>query len=333
MLTVGSERMKVFIVGGTGFIGYYSTLEFLKRGHSVSTISLPDIKLGSWFPKEANVEYGDIFKMPKADLVSLFSGFDAMVYAVGPDDRVTPKAPAYDFFYERLVTACINVVSAAKEAGVKKCVVLNSYFAYFDRVFPKYNLAKRHPYIKCRVEQASLAIQEGSDKIAVMILELPYIFGTMPERVPIWKDLLIKRLQKQKVIFYPKGGSNMISIEHVAESVAGAIENGRHGQRYPIGDVNFTWKQLLQVMLDSMDMGNKKIITIPCFLASLYGRILKNKEKRLGLEAGLALNHLFKDIMCREFYFDPSRSAGELGYGRGGIEEAINKTIKVCLEK
>lgn len=324
--------MKVFIVGGTGFIGYHSTVEFLKHGHSVSTISLPDIKIGPWFPNEVKIEYGNIFEMSKSDLISLFLGFDAMVYAVGPDDRVTPKAPAYNFFHDRLVTACTKVISAAKEAGVKKCVVLNSYFAYFNRTFPQYNLAERHPYIKCRVEQASQAILAGSDIMDVMILELPYIFGTMPERPPIWKDLLVKRLQKQKIIFYPDGGSSMISVENVAEAVVGAIENGQHGQRYPIGDVNFSWNQMLRIMLNEMNMKNKRIVTIPCFLTSIYGKVLKNKEKKLGLESGLDLNYLFKDIMCRQFYFDSSIAAIELKFSRGGIEESIKKTIQACLD-
>ena len=44
--------MNVFIAGGTGLIGYQSALEFLKRGHDVSSISLPDIEFGDWFPKE-----------------------------------------------------------------------------------------------------------------------------------------------------------------------------------------------------------------------------------------------------------------------------------------
>ena len=42
--------MNVFIAGGTGLIGYQSALEFLKRGHDVSSISLPDIEFGDWFP-------------------------------------------------------------------------------------------------------------------------------------------------------------------------------------------------------------------------------------------------------------------------------------------
>lgn len=324
--------MKIFIVGGTGFLGYYSTLEFLKRGHSVSTISLPDIKIGDWFPREAEIKYGNVFEMPKTELVTLFSGFDVLVYAVGPDDRVTPKAPAYEFFHERLVEACTRVISAAKSANVKKCVVLNSYFAYFDRIFPKRQLSQRHAYVKCRVEQAERVIKEGGNNMDVMVLELPYIFGAMPGRIPLWKDLLVDMLYKSKIILYPKGGSNMISVDHVAEAVAGAAEKGEHGKRYPVGDVNLSWVEMIRIMLNSMNMSSKKILSIPCFFASFYGKYHKFLNSRKGLESGLDYNHLFNDIMCRKLYFDPSESASELGYGRGGIEASIDKTIKACIQ-
>ena len=63
-----------------------------------------------------------------------------MVYAVGPDDRVVPKAPAYQFFYDRLVTACGRAFSAAKKAGIKKAVLLSSYL--FCQVFSIYFFLK-----------------------------------------------------------------------------------------------------------------------------------------------------------------------------------------------
>lgn len=324
--------MKVFIVGGTGFIGYYSALEFLNRGHSVTTISLPDIEIGEWFPKEVEIKYGNVFEMSKTEITALFLGFDAVVYAVGPDDRVTPKAPAYEFFHERLVEACSRVVSAAKSAGIKKCVVMNSYFAYFDRVFPQKKLSQRHSYIKCRIEQAERVISEGGNGMDVMVLELPYIFGTMPERVPLWKDILVKMLYENKIILYPKGGSNMISIEHVAEAVAGAVERGQHGRRYPIGDANLSWVEMLKFMLNYMNMSHKRIITLPCFLVSLKGRQMKREARKHGLEAGLNPIYIFKDILCKKFYFDPSDSAAELGYGRGGIQDSIKKTIEACIK-
>lgn len=326
----GEKKMKVFIVGGTGFLGFYSCLEFLRRGHKVDTISIPDIPIGSWFPKEVGVKYGDIFKMSDNELIDVFKGYDAMVYAVGPDDRVTPKAPAYQFFHDRLVVACTKVVDAAKKAGVKKCVILNSYFAYFDRIWPERKLAEHHAYIKCRLEQAESTIKAGGDSMTVIILELPYIFGVMPERIPLWKDVLLERIRKMKpFVFYTKGGTNMISVEHIGESVVGAIERGEHGIRYTIGDENMSWKEMLGIMLETMGI-KKKVITVPTFLATLGGISLKKKELKEGKEPGLDYSRLFKDIQSQYLYFDPTPSATKLGYNRGGIRESIIKTVKAC---
>lgn len=323
--------MKVFIVGGTGFIGYYATKEFISKGHKVATISLRDIEIGDWFPKDVEVKHGNIFEMPQDELVKLFTGYDAMVYAVGPDDRFKPSIDAYAFFHERLVVACGKVVEAAKLAGVKKCVVLNSYFAYFDRIEPHRKLAQRHPYIKCRVEQADHAIELGGDKMAVMILELPYIFGTMPERTPLWKDVLVEMLYDCDKIYYPKGGTNMICVEHVAEAVVAATEKGVHGKRYPIGDVNMDWVQMLRIMLKSMGMGHKKITTVPTFLMNMQGKKLHKKELEQGKYSGLDARYFFGDIQCKTSYFDPSASIRALGYRTGGIEKAIDETVKKCL--
>ena len=84
--------MKIFIVGGTGFLGYHAALECLRRGYEVSTISLPDIPLGDWFPKEITVNYGNVFAMAEEELINLFQGFDAIIYTVGPDDRASREA-------------------------------------------------------------------------------------------------------------------------------------------------------------------------------------------------------------------------------------------------
>jgi len=324
--------MKVFIVGGTGFLGYYATLEFLKRGHEVDTMALPDIPLGDWFPKDkVGVSYGNVFEMSHDDLVEVFKGYDAMVYAVGPDDRIIPKAPAYDFFHERLVEACGRVVKGAKDAGVKKVAICNSYFAYFDREFPELELAEHHPYIKCRVEQAERCINIGGDDMDVMILELPYIFGTMPEREPLWKEIFVKKIEKMRgIIWFFKGGTVMMSVERVAESIAGAIERGRGGKRYPCGDECVSWKEWLSWITEAMDV-KRKIVTMPTFFGTWFGSYLRWKDKKEGKEGGLNHKRLFKDIQCREFYYDPTSTCEELGVSRGGLKDSVIETIKRCL--
>ena len=324
--------MKIMIVGGTGFLGYHALLEALKRGHSVNALAIDDVELGDWYPKEVNVQYGDVFELTEENLQERFNGYDAIVYAVGPDDRITPPAPAYEFFHKRLVNVCKKVAIAARKAGVKKFVVLNSYFAYFDRIWPEKELSRHHPYIRCRVEQAEKVISAGEDEMAVMILELPYIFGSMPNRIPLWKDVLLDRFAKGKIIFFPKGGTNMIAVEHVGEAIIGALENGKHGARYTVGDENRSLNEMLEIMMSAIGE-HKKIINIPRFLAVAAGSMIDRGLKKKGLEAGLDAKFLMRDILTHNLFFDPSDAVEKLGYKRGGLKEAIVKTMKACYPK
>jgi dihydroflavonol-4-reductase len=321
--------MNIMIVGGTGFLGYHALLVALRRGHTASALAIDDVEMGDWYPKDVKVQYGDVFELTEEDLQRRFAGFDAMIYAVGPDDRITPPAPSYAFFHTRLVDAVEKVAVAARKAGVKRFVVMNSYFAYFDRLWPEKQLAKHHPYIRCRVEQAERVIAAGQDKMAVMVLELPYIFGSMPKRTPLWKDVFLEKYTKGKVIVFPKGGTTMITVEHVGEAIIGALEKGEHGKRYPVGDENHTYNEMLDMMMNALGTP-KKIINPPRFILELAGAMLEKGFKKKGLEGGLELRYLMRDILSGYLYFDPSETAAQLGYGRGGIEEAIVRTIKAC---
>lgn len=321
--------MNIMVVGGTGLLGYHAVVIGLERGHAMRALAVKDIDLEGWFPKQVPVDYGDVFAMSEAELINRFAGCDALVYAVGPDDRVVPPAPAYDFFHQRLVTACEKTVKAARKAGVKRCVILGSYFAYFDRLWPKKQLAARHPYIRCRVEQAQRAIAAGGDSMAVMVLELPYIFGSMPQRTPMWKDVLLERFAKGRVIFFPKGGTAMIAAQHVGEAIIGAVEAGQHGMRYPIGDENHTFDAMLHMMMNTLGTP-KKIIHIPRFLAVLAGYAIKRGERKKGRQSGLNPPDLMRDILTDYLYFDATESVQALGYGRGGLKEAIEETVRAC---
>ena len=269
--------------------------------------------------------------MNHEELAEILMGFDALVYAVGPDDRIQPDGPAYDFYHEKLVLTTQKVCNAAREAGITRCVILNSYFSYFDRTFPKKKLAKNHPYIKCRIEQAEYAINTGKDELDVMILELPYIFGVMPESVrpPLWKEIFIDRFENWKFIIFPKGGSTMISVEHVAEAIADALENGEGSQRYPIGDENITWKEMLEIMFLAYGK-EKKVISIPKWMFMIVGLMRRWKLKQKKKDEGLHSFYLFKDILTDYFYLKDLEPCEKLQYSTGGVRDSIIATIKAC---
>lgn len=307
----------------------------LKKGYEVGSISLNDVNLEGWYPKEVKVQFTDLFETDEDTLVEMMKGYDYMIYSVGPDDRETPKAPAYEYFHRRLVVECAKCFRAAERAGIKKAACFNSYFAYFARRNPELKLAEKHPYIRCRVEQAKL-LNEQKKKMEVVVLEFPYIFGVMPERMPIWKNVFLDRYANgHKRIFFPKGKTTMTSVEHIAEAAIGAIEYGKDGERYPVGDENQSFDFMLNTMTGAVLPKPRKIIHPAKWMCKMGGNMVAKAEKKQGNEPGLNLGLVMKEIMCSDTAscIEPEvldKVAAELHMTRGGLKEAIEKTMHRC---
>ena len=310
------EVKSVFIAGGTGFLGYYSALLFLKRGCKVASIALPnEINLDPWFPKEIDLCFGNLFEMSEDEIYNLLKdkGFDTFVYSLGPDDRITPKAPSYDFFHLRLVEHCLKICRAAKKAGIRRCIVMNSYFAYFD-MLQKGKLANEHPYIRCRVEQAAAVTGIGEEGVFdVMILELPYIFGSMPGRMPIWKSVFMDRFEKMPFVFFPDGGTAAIHVTGVAESVFAAASNGVNGERYPVSSTNIKYRTMINYMMACAGF-KKKFVKMPYWMCFLAGVWLNVKDRLMGLQSGLNMSKLMIGLLSENLFLDQLEMQKKLGY-------------------
>ena len=322
------EKQKVVVVGGTGLLGYYAVKEFMRRGHSVTVVALPPLPEEGLFPREVDVILANIDELDDSSLTDTLRGQDAIVFAAGADDRVIPKAPAYDFFYQANVRSCKRVLSLARESGVRRGVILSSYFLHFDRTWPEEKLSEYHPYIRSRKEQAEQSMDVSMPDLQLMILELPYIFGSMPGRTPLWKPL-IDYINSRYPLFYVRGGTNMIAVEHVGEAIVGAIEKGKRGHSYTVGDENLTWVEFLERMLGVLGK-RKRIVIVPTCLVRLILRLVGLHHKLRGTESGLDPAR-FAATQTRRTFFDPAPAAEELGYGRGNLEEAFKDTVEACL--
>ena len=328
---------KLMIVGGTGFLGYYTAKLALKKGYEVASISVLDDDLinkdlNSWFPKEVKNTILDVFTASEEEIEKVMKDYDYMIYSVGPDDRYTPKAPAFDFFHFRLVDSCAKVFRAAQKAGVKKAAVFNSYFAYFDRRYPEMKLAEKHPYVRCRVEQAKL-LNEQKKNMEVVVLEFPYIFGSMEARLPIWRDVFLDRyVNGKKTVFFSKGSTTMISVEHIAEAAIGAIEYGKDGERYPVGDQNKSYKWMLEYMSECKGV-KKKVFLPPTWMCTLGAKAIERGFHKNGQEGGLDYALVMKEVMSIDLCIEPEvmdKVNEELHISRGGLEEAIKATMDRC---
>ena len=85
--------MKTFVIGSTGFLGYYTVLELLRHGHEIDSLSLTPVPEQVLFPTEVGLTLADFNQLDDKDILNKLTGFDGLIFAAGADDRSLPKSP------------------------------------------------------------------------------------------------------------------------------------------------------------------------------------------------------------------------------------------------
>lgn len=327
--------MKVFMIGGTGLLGSEAATELIRRGHSVSSIALPPLPEGASLPSRMELSLGNYMTMGDEELRGKLAGCEGLVFAAGVDERIEGPPPIYDFFRRYNIDPLERLLRLARECGVRHAVVLGSYFAYFDRARPEWELARTHPYVRSRIDQAAMALSFASggegQAMDVAVLELPYIFGAQAGRKPVWLFLVERIRGMRGATFYPRGGTAMVTVKQVGHCVAGALERNRGGRNYPVGYFNMTWRRLLAIVHARMGMPDRRIVTIPTWAFRAACASIDRERRAANVEGGLKMAR-FAKVMASELYIDKKTIVEELGAGDDDIEAAIRDSIGLCLD-
>lgn len=161
----------------------------------------------------------------------------------------------------------------------------------------------------------------------MVVLELPFIFGSMPGREPLWAPM-VRYLRSPVPLYCPAGGTNMIAVEHVAEALVQALESGRGGRTYTVGGENHSWLALMRMFCRAMDL-DKTINPLPDEVIQLAMWSTGFWQQVQGLESGLNMKK-FSQLFTSKTYIDARRARKALGYGKGGLREAIETTVEAC---
>jgi nucleoside-diphosphate-sugar epimerase len=277
------------------------------------------------YPVAVKVVLRDLDTTTDEELLSLLHGHEVLVFAAGMDDRYTPKKPAYPKFHHANVEVPVRIVRLAKQAGVKRAMVFGSYFSHFHRLWPEMKLAEGHSYIRSRMEQETAVTSlPGLD---VDVLELPYIFGDLLGRKPLWYPL-VKYIRAAPLVFYMCAGTASITAKTVGKAAFSVIERGHASTCYPIGQENLTWTHML-TRLARADGRMIRVVRLPSWFINIgmFGVLLIQKLQRK--EGGLNLSH-FVQLQTAETYLDPQPSQKALGDQTGGLDEAFQETVEAC---
>lgn len=320
--------MRVVVLGSTGLLGRATCEELFTMGHEVLGVSLDGAVTPEQAGRPLEPRQLDVWAAPATTCDAIVHGSDAIVYALGPDDRVRPPAPASEFFRTKLVEPTVRVARSAVRQGVPRMVVLGSYFTHFDRLHPEWGLSPRHPYIRARRQQEdrTLALTEDSGT-ALSVLEIPFVFGSYAGVVPLWKDVLLELLRRSPVGFIPVGGSAAVTHRDVGRAVAllatGEVAPGLH----PLATDNLTLAHFARVVLDELGHRRRPVLGVrgPAFQAAMYAEYLKLKVT--GSESGLDPRALGPDLLFRDLYLDTAVTQATFGLPPRSVDPQIRATV------
>ena len=325
------KHKRIFIVGGAGFLGYHTSLELVNRGAEVTSLALPDEAVDESLSSKVNIQRANIDELDDQKLGEILTGYDALVYAAGPDDRIElePRVNATEFFQTQLVDRTERALRIAKQQGVKMVIVYGSYFSYVSNhgiCGIEQGGLERHPYIKARVDQTKRAFALGDENFSVAVLNIPYVFGTAPGKEPIWRNVFIERFGQSPKIYYGNGGTTIISAKKIAVCTAQALELAEHGDELAVGSRNMKFKPMIEQLLKEANI-DKPVGKLPNWLLSIAMKSQWKKAQKENLDSGLDMRYLTQDILARDFYVDFQATDAKLQVDYADdVDEAIEET-------
>ncbi len=239
--------MKVFITGGTGFVGNHVLSLLLKQGHQVVVLVRPGSEHRLKTPDEVEVVLGDVTEI--TDLTQGMNGCDAAVHLVG----IIRAFPSKGVTFERLHTeATANVVAAAKQTGVATLLHMSALGAREDG---------STTYLRTKFAAEELVRQSG---LSYTIFRPSLIFGRGGEAIKMFANMVTKIVVP--VIGDGKYRFQPVSVTNVAQGFVKALElEEARGQTLDVGGPdNVTFDEIMDSLAGVMGKTIVKI-HVPLF--------------------------------------------------------------------
>ena len=308
--------MKVLVTGATGFIGGNLARELWRRGDEVRALVRPGSNLLTIEDTGIIPVEGDILDRPSVDR------------AVQSCEAVFHVAAAYTFWSRdpagvsrTNVEGTVNVLEAAREAGVSRTVYTSTVGTIG---LPKDGLGTEDTPI----DPKSL---HGHYKESIAAAGMPLVVVNPTAPVGPWDvkptptGKMVLDFLRRKVPAYLKTGMNLVDVADVVEGHILALEKGKSGERYILGNRNVSLKEIFDI-LSSLTGLSAPRIRAPYWLVVGVGYAdrfvegtLLRREPAIPVEGVLASK--------TPAYVSCEKAVRELGQPQRPIEDALKQAV------
>jgi dihydroflavonol-4-reductase len=317
---------KVFVTGGTGFVGANLVRLLLAEGYKVKALVRPNSNLNNLQNLEVELVTGNL---NDADLDIKMQGCEVLFhvaahYSLWHKDK--------DLLYKTNVLGTKNILNCAKKAGIKRIVYTSSVAAIGvrkdDKIAdenyqsPVENLISNYKKSKYYAEQEVLkAVNFGQD---IVIVNPTTPIGAYDIK-PTPTGEIIVRFLTGKMPAYVNTGLNFIDVKDVAKGHILALEKGKKGERYILGNQNLFLKDFLDKL--ALITGLKSpTITLPLWIPLTVAFFDEFILTKFGKSPSIPFDgvKMSQQIM----FYNSTKAIQELGLSQSPIDNAIKDSVQ-----
>src|SRR3954454_1167274 len=232
------------VTGGTGLVGSHVVRQLVARGDDVRIA----VRAGSLLDNLGglDVELCTADVLDRSAVRRALRGVERVVHCAG----MTSLRAGTDALFRANVDGSRIVLEEALRAGVQRATYPSSVSAIGPA--PRSSTADetqtfragRHglPYVNAKHEAETVALRVAAHGLDLVIVNPAHVFG----RGDLYRSSteLVRRFLRRELPAYVDGALNVVDAEDVARGILLADERGRAGERYILGNRNFTLDRL-----------------------------------------------------------------------------------------
>ena len=323
--------MKTLVTGGSGFIGSAVVRALLQEGQAVRALVRAPDRPGNLAGLDIEFVEGDVLDRPSLDR------------ALRGCQRVYHLAAVYaNWLPDRSLIRRVNVegtrnlLQACLDQNVERVVYTSSTAALgahgktpADET-AQFNLAATgDAYYLSKHEAEQVTLEFAARHLPVVIVNPTNPIGPYDGK-PTPTGRLIVDVLKGRLPGYVEGGLNLIDVEDVAAGHLSAMEKGRPGEKYILGNTNISIREYFQLIANTGG-GKAPTLKIPLPLAIATAYLY---------EATAAVSHRLPvttvgwvKVGSHYSFWDSAKAIRELGLPQTPVRASLQKAISWFRDK
>jgi dihydroflavonol-4-reductase len=319
--------MKALVTGATGFVGGAVVRALVHSGIDVRVIARAGSDLQNIQNLTVERVEGDL--RDQASLHKALTGCQQL-YHVAAHYALWAKDPA--IFYDVNVTGTKNLLEVARDVGTERIVYCSTIGAIGlppggglgteETPVSLEQMAGHYKRSKYLAEQEVLKLAKAGLPVVIVNPSAPVGAGDVK---PTPTGQIIVDFMKGRMPAYIETGMNIVDVEDVAAGHLLAMQKGRIGERYILGNKNLMLREVFEILsrltgIKAPSIKLPRLTILPLAYLNQWISNLTGQPPRIPLEGVKMAKY--------KMHYDCSKAIRELGIPQTPHEVALEKAVR-----